>query len=192
MTTLERIRAALVLCAAATISSSATANDKGTVKVTPHVSGVIVTLGSENKPLAVGESVANDQIIAVLDDRLARIDLQVKEGMLSAATADRAASQALHEEAKAILMQNELLFKQGAITREGFTASQMAVKKLAHQVVAKEMKIHLAKLELDRAKLILEMHGLRSPVAGEVRAIFKTRGEGVKALESVVQIKAAK
>jgi multidrug resistance efflux pump len=192
MTRSKHIRAVLVLCAAVAASSKAMADDKDTVKVTPQVSGVIVTLGSEGKPLAVGDRVVKDQIIGVLDDRLARLDLQMKEAILGAAKVDRDAAQLLHEEAKATIMAFERWVQQGAAAATELRREKALEKKLAQEVVVKETRIHLAKLEVDRAKLLVEMHVLRSPVAGEVRAVYKTRGEGVKALESVVQIKEGK
>lgn len=177
------------------------------VTVGPQVSGVLLVVGTEIKPgdktpakdlisigdkkyrrLAIGDRVVKDRVVAVLDDKLARLDLQAAEAKSLVALADLAAAKALLEEAKARFDRNQILFTQKVISLEEFKASAAAKDNCLQQSIAKEQQVILAKVDVEKAKLVVEMHQLRSPVDGVVQAIDKTRG-AVKTLESVVQIK---
>jgi outer membrane protein assembly factor BamA len=67
-------------------------------------------------------------------------------------------------------------------------AAVLTRDKYRSEVVAREAGVKLAIIQVQEAELLLQLHEVRSPVRGVVRAIYKRPGEAVKKLESVVLI----
>jgi len=177
------------------------------VKVSSEVSGLILVLGTaiqkddevpaekvvtvkniKYRRLAVGDRVKAGQIIARVDDQLAVRDLEVKKVKADAAEADHKVAALLLEEASARAKRDEQLRNRGAIAAEELATSVLTRDKYLAETQAKAAAARLAKLDVDLARAVVDMHELRSPVNGVIRRIYKTRGEGVRNLDAVILI----
>lgn len=154
------------------------------VKVTTQVAGII----SPAFRLKVGDRVEAGQVLVQLEHPLAEQDLIKKEAKLRAAEAELRAARAIMDENRSRLDVSRTLHKNGAISREELMLNQSTFEKYQHEAAIKEELVKVVKTDSDRARLIVNLHQLRSPVNGVVRAIYKMRGEGVKALESILLI----
>jgi multidrug resistance efflux pump len=195
--------AALVTVLALTLSGAVLAGEQGQpkkkkgepnplhVKVTTQVPGVIVQFGSPTKPLRVGDRVEKGQVLVQLDDRLARIDLEAARARHATAQAENRAAVFLAEEAEKRMQTAKRLYEQNALAREDKDAATLTYNKYLGEMQTKAGNVKSTAIEVDRASVILELHQLRSPVSGVVRAIYRTRGEGAKALDAVLLIEEA-
>ena len=85
---------------------------------------------------------------------------------------------------------NEKLHTQKIVSVEELNRSKLTYVRYAEEAKTKTEGVKLAELAVKQAEQQLELHRLRSPVRGIVREVYKVRGEGVKALESVILIEA--
>ncbi len=162
------------------------ANDVVTIKVS----------GKERKfrRLRIGDRIEVGQLVARLDDRLAQIDVATKRSQVTACEADHEAALKTRDEAlERFKTQQKLLGRNvGATSLEEVRGAKLTYDRYVSEEVAKQAAVTLAKEELKRAETILEMHEIRSRVAGVLREIYKHPGEGVRALEAVVQVQVAR
>jgi multidrug efflux pump subunit AcrA (membrane-fusion protein) len=170
---------------------SAKAGTLRTMKLMAQAPGVIDFIGSPAKPLAVGDRVAKGQILVQLEDVRARMDRLAKR----VDPQNLKAAQFLAEESEARMITARKLFKLGAIGRADVDAAMLMYHKYRDEAAALQKALELAQAgpkegptPLERAELAVEMHRLRSPFNGVVRAIYKTRGEGVKSSEAILLV----
>jgi macrolide-specific efflux system membrane fusion protein len=152
------------------------------VKVTAEVAGIV----SPAFRLKVGDTVKAGDLLVQLENRLAEQDLLMKEAKLKIAAAELEGARAIVEEARTRWQINQGLV--GCVAKEEVALTKVTYQKYYHEAIIKEQAVNLVKTEVQRARVILDLYQLRSPVNGVVRAIYKTRGEGVQALESVLLI----
>jgi multidrug efflux pump subunit AcrA (membrane-fusion protein) len=141
--------------------------------------------------LVEGDKVTEGQVLAQLDDRAARDQIDFQKARLVAAQADLAAASALYKEAQARLDRLSLLIKRHNISAGEYSAAVLTRDKRRQEEVAKKLSVEVEQLELERAQLILEMHTIRSPVSGVVHRIRKRSGEAVRKLETLLEIRTA-
>jgi multidrug resistance efflux pump len=149
---------------------------------------VLTVAGRKYRRLREGELVEEGQLLARVDDRLARIELTVKQSKLTAAEADHRAAVAVGEEAKARLANANRLQQAKAIADDEVRTAALTFERYVEEAKAKEAAVKQAQADLEAAKTILEMYEIRSPIRGVVKHVAKSRGEAVKALETVIQI----
>jgi RNA polymerase sigma factor (sigma-70 family) len=154
---------------------------------------VTIRYGGENHvfiKLKEGDRVEAGQTLLRLDDRLARNELQIAHAKMNACKADLATSKRVVEEAVARYQTAEGLYNRvpKMIGAEEYREKLLAMQKYKEDTVAKEAAVKVAQLEIQKAEIILDMHIVSSPVRGVIRAIYKLPGEGVKALEPVIEI----
>jgi multidrug efflux pump subunit AcrA (membrane-fusion protein) len=163
----------------------------------PPEDTVTLKVGSEKKTyrrLAEGDTVEEGQLLAKVDDRLARADLAIKLARIEAAEADFMATRKTKEEAAKrleVLKAQEARVR-GSVSQEEMRAAQLAVDRYGEEENARKAAIVCARTDLASAQLVVEMHEIRSPVRGVIRTIYKQRGEGVKSLEPVMQLQIGK
>jgi RNA polymerase sigma factor (sigma-70 family) len=148
----------------------------------------IAVAGRKYRRLREGDMVEEGQLLARVDDRLARIELTVKQSKLVAAEADHRAAVAVGEEAKARLANVNRLQQAKAIAEDEVRAAALTFERYVEEARAKEAAVKQAQADVEAAKTILEMYEIRSPIRGVVKHVAKSRGEAVKALETVIQI----
>ncbi len=151
--------------------------------------GILIELGTNGKrPLKVGDTVERGQILARIDDRLARADLAIAESHVVIAQAEFDTARATAVEAKVRLERAQALQKTKSIAAEELSERQLAAERYESEARAKRAAMSLAQLQVQRAHTVLDMHQIHSPSRAVIRKIYKRPGEGVKALEPVVQI----
>lgn len=162
-----------------------------TVKIMAQVPGVIDFVGSPEKALAVGDRVAKGQVLVQLDDVRARTDRQAKEIDPQNVKTAQLIEAASKERMTALVR----LFELGAVARAEKDAAIATYHVARYEAAALRKALALAQAwpkegptPSERADLAVEMHCFRSPFNGVVRAIYKTRGEGVKACDAILLI----
>jgi multidrug efflux pump subunit AcrA (membrane-fusion protein) len=200
---------------------AATANDlspdepEELVKVPSRVDGVLVLVGTEIKEgekippgrvvtvkvggeekkyrrLRVGDRVEEGQLLARLDDRVARDELAIKREKITAAEADWKASAKTRDETEQRYRALERR-RTGNPTGMPFSAEDLRAAKLtwdrySFEEVAKKAALEVAKVEERLAQTQLSLYEIRSPARGVITKVAKHAGEGVRAYETVFQI----
>jgi len=138
--------------------------------------------------LREGDVVAAREQLGQLDDRLAQADIKIKQAKIDAGKADYDASEKTRDESKERYYTQLDLLKRKATSLEDVRAAKLTWDRYASETVSKKEAIKLAEQELEQAKVIAEMHQLKSTAPGIVKTIFKKPGEAVKNLETVFQI----
>jgi len=77
------------------------------------------------------------------------------------------------------------------ISSEERRTAELEVTRSEQDVHSKKAELEQARLQVQRAETILRMHEIRAPVAGTLSGIYKQKGEAVRALEAVFQIRVA-
>jgi RNA polymerase sigma factor (sigma-70 family) len=189
---------------------------KTVVKVPSLRDGVVLVIGTEVKEgekvpadrlvsvkvgdtvkkyrrLKKGDVIEEGQLLAQLDDDMARAEVSIKEAKLAAAQADDNAAVRLRDEAKARWdTQIRLRIPKGGgiitTSAEDLRAAQATYERSYYDTVSKREAVKVADAELKQARKTLEMYQIRSRTRGVLQSILKHRGEAVKALESVFLI----
>jgi multidrug resistance efflux pump len=69
--------------------------------------------------------------------------------------------------------------------------ARLTWERYAEEVNSKKEELKIAQIQRKSAATIVQMHEIRSPVSGTIRAVLYKRGEGVKVLETVFLIELA-
>jgi RNA polymerase sigma factor (sigma-70 family) len=142
--------------------------------------------------LREGDRVERGQVLAQLDDRLARLEVAIKKARVSAAKVEYPAALAMAREAQARLDRLDQLKNQNRnlVSAEEYTAAVLTRDKHEQEKVSKGEQVKLSEIELKQAQILLEMYTIRSPVRGVLSRIHKYRGEAVRGLETVFEVQA--
>ncbi len=140
-------------------------------------------------PLKEGTRVEAGQLLALTDPSLALDDVSIKLARLDAAEADRVASEKTREEARERWIRADGLWRKGAAPIEDVTAAKLGYDRCIYDTISKTEAVKVAARELRRTETVLDQHAIRSRVNGVVAKVYKHPGEGVKALEAVVQVR---
>jgi hypothetical protein len=150
-----------------------------------------VRVGSELKEyrrLRIGDTVEEGQLLARIDDRLARDELNIKRAKLAAAQADLAAAEKTCAETK-LRYETQLRLQANRTTsEEEVRSAKYTLEKCLFDSASKKEAVAVARFEVSQAQTLLEMHQIRSRTRGFIKAIRKYPGESVKALEPVFGI----
>ncbi|MCI0461681.1 MAG: sigma-70 family RNA polymerase sigma factor [Gemmataceae bacterium] len=138
--------------------------------------------------LAEGDLVQEGQVLAQLDDRLPRKEVEINRARLVAAEAEYAAAVTLKTQAQARLDRIAQL-KGKVISEEEYEAAVATRDKYRQEEISRKQAIAVARIEVEKASTVLAMHTIRSPVRGRVHAILRQRGEAVRRLETVFEIR---
>ena len=164
----------------------------------PPAQIVSVTIGTEVKKyrrLKKGDRVEEGQLLARLDDRLARDEYAIQQKKVEQAEADYNAAVAIRDEYKA-RWETQARFLGGkagvAVTsKEDERLARTQWKKADYEAESKQKAVEVAKLELKKTQTLLEIHEIRCRTSGVIQAIARHPGEAVKKLETVFVIRVA-
>jgi RNA polymerase sigma factor (sigma-70 family) len=199
--------------AAAAVTNRAACRDR--VEVPSQRDGVLLVIGTEIKPgdkvppdqvvtvkigdeqvkyrrLREGDMVEEGQLLARVDDALARDEAASKRAAVDAAKADWEASVKTRDEALERYKTLEKLLRGNApaqVSTEDVRGARLTYDRYFYEELSKKAAIARAEAELRQAQTVLRMHEIRSPARGVIRDIYRNRGEAVRALEPVVQIR---
>ncbi len=153
-----------------------------------------VQLGKETKlfrRIREGDTVESNQLVAVVDDKLARAEESIKEAKLIQATEDHIASQKTRDEAKERMETQYKLRHDGkglATSKEDVRGAELTYFRYVSEEVSKKAGIKVANEELSQAVKTVEMYQIRSKIGGVVKQLYKHDGESVKSLDPVLQV----
>jgi biotin carboxyl carrier protein len=139
--------------------------------------------------LKEGDRVEKDELIGRIDDRLARTEVQIRIAKVEAAEADRVAAEKTREEAKSRYARILRIHKGGAVSEEEVTSGKLTWERFIEEERNKAASLKVAHLKVDQAKVLLQMHEIRSPIRGTIQTILLKQGEAVKEYEGVFRIK---
>jgi WD40 repeat protein len=154
-----------------------------------------VEIGKDKKTLRrlrEGDFVEQDQLMAMLDDRMARAEVASKDAKVIVAQQEFKAAEKTRDEAKARWdTQNRLRGggRGNATSEEDLRAAKLLWDKSTFEAESKRASITVAERELEQAKTSLYYHEIRAKIPGIIKTIYKTPGEAVKNLEPVFQIR---
>jgi WD40 repeat protein len=143
--------------------------------------------------LKEGDYVKADQLVALVDDTLARADEAIKVAKLYAAEADKVAEEKTRDEALSRYDTQKKLFfnnpgSMRATSREDLTGALLTYNKYVESTKSKEQAVNVAKEELNQARKTLSMYEVHPKISGIVKLINKHPGEAIKSLEPILQI----
>jgi multidrug efflux pump subunit AcrA (membrane-fusion protein) len=152
-----------------------------------------VRIGKEERQyrkLREGDKVEAGQMVAQLEDRLARNEVAYRKAKLAAAKADHQVSVAMAREAEARLKRLNDLKRRApqAVSEEEYLAAVLTKERYRQEEIARKEGVKAAEAELQRAQIVLEMYTIRSPVSGVIRMIHWQCGEGVRRLDTLLEI----
>src|SRR5262249_1578032 len=130
------------------------------------------------KLLREGDYVTKGDLLAQLDEALARAEYNSKTAKVTVAERERETSEAMREEMKQRWKTREALGI--AASKEEVREAYLGYYKYEKEELSKKEGIQVAKAELAQAKTVLDMHQIRSSVDGIIKAILKQPGESVK------------
>jgi WD40 repeat protein len=163
----------------------------------PSYEAIGVQIGETPKRfrrLKEGDSVQADQLLALVDDTLARADVDIKQAKLESAKAESIAAEKTRDEAAQRWETAKKLYAntsgggRPAISLEDLRGADLTYNRYREEAVSKKAAIQVAEQELIQAKKTLTMYEIRTKIPGIVKSINKHRGEAVKSLEPVLQI----
>jgi HlyD family secretion protein len=136
------------------------------------ISGKLVVVSFEE-----GALVTEGQVLAELDDGLARYDLDLAQARLQSARATVQAVEADLIEGEAQLRRAELLSKTSTISPAALAAAQTKIQSLTARYDAARADARVAELAVERQADFVERHKIRAPFAGVIIAKKAQRGE---------------
>ncbi len=138
--------------------------------------------------LKVGDLVAKGQLLGLLDDRLIRDEIAMKDQKIIKALADQSATEKTLAEARERLEILEALKRKGnaIVPDEDVRGARLTKDRFEQELIARKADVELARLDLKTSKTLLEHHEIRSPATGVIKRILKRPGEAVRELEPVV------
>lgn len=156
------------------------------VRVPSRFEGVIEQVGVKE-----GQKVKKGDVLGKLDDRAAATEVKIAEAKIVAAEAEHQTAVAAAKQAHSIWKATERMQKnRQAATPEELDKAKMSYGRASSDETSRASAVKVAKLELERARLFLDQHTIRSPRDGVVQKIEKKPGEAVHKLETVFVVRA--
>lgn len=158
----------------------------------PYSQDMIKHLVDEKKffrPLRDAERVRANQLLMVLDDREAYMQVLIQETQVDVAKAEANSAE------KTLALADQYYQRQVELFKTGTATSKFEMEKAGldrdrskFDVDAKKANVKKAEQDLAKAKVLLEMHYIRSPIDGIMIPTNRKSGEAVRASETVVQV----
>jgi RNA polymerase sigma factor (sigma-70 family) len=133
-----------------------------------------------------GDRVTAGQILARLDNRLARESVEIKKAKLEQTEADLQASERTCAQARKVFEHQAQ--QRDAVPQASADAAELTYQRYAAEVIRNRAAIAIARAELRQAQTVLETHVILSPVTGVIRRIDRRPGEFVKQGQTIVVV----
>jgi multidrug efflux pump subunit AcrA (membrane-fusion protein) len=191
------------------IAHAVSSPSRDCITVAVPVRGRLILVGRE---LRDGETVLHERAIMILQDPthvyfrlkegdhvecgelLGRVDseaprtVEAKATQVKAAEAELRAAEAICEEARIRWERMLRLSRACGLSQEELEGAKFACRRYLEEANVKRAYLKVAHLELEQAKVLLQMQEIRSPVRGIIRTIRKKQGEAVDELEGIFRI----
>jgi RNA polymerase sigma factor (sigma-70 family) len=155
----------------------------------------VVTIGSgaaakRYRLLRDGDTVAEGQLLARLDDRLARTEISLEEAQIEASKAEASASRRAKENAerRVSAMEESMRRVPGSVSKDDYEGAKLTAKRFVEEELARYSAVQLHTAKRDQLTNVLRTYEMHSPVRGVVRELLKSPGEAVRAGEPVLRI----
>jgi len=131
--------------------------------------------------LRVGDVIAEDQLLGLVDNTLAKAEYNIKLAKYNAAVADRVASEKTRDEAKKRWDTTEKLYYQSrnAVSLEDVRGAELTYLRYVYEEKSKAEAIKVAEQEKNQAVKQLSKYEIHAKIPGIVKAIYKRDGEAV-------------
>ena len=129
--------------------------------VSAEIMGRIVSVDVEE-----GMQVQADQVLATLDDKVARVDLALAKAAVQARQAERQSLQADLGEARRVLKRVKQLDGKQHSSEAQLTRAQADVDKLTGALANADAQWRIAQLQVERQQEMLDDHTITAPFAG--------------------------
>jgi RNA polymerase sigma factor (sigma-70 family) len=156
---------------------------------------LVVTLGTGEdarryRRLRAGDVVEPGQLLALLDDRLARFDIITKESQVRASEAECRVATKTKEEAerRVASMEESMRRVPGSVSRDDYGSAKLTARVQSEEEVSRRSNVTVRQAELEHAKAILATYEIRSYSRGVVRELLKVPGEAVRVGEPVLEL----
>lgn len=153
------------------------------VSVGAQVSGRLVSL-----KVRLGQTVASGDLIAEIDGVNLQNALRSAEAELAALTAQREERRAGLAYAEAVLVRQQRMVAQNAVSRDAFENAQLGVRTARAQIAALDAQIAAGEIRVETARVNLGYTRITAPSAGTVLAIVTQEGQTVNAAQSAPTI----
>ncbi len=134
------------------------------------------------RKLKEDDFVEKGQLLALIDDRVALAEYIARQQNVRVAEAEAAAAEATYKEAQK-QVETGLTLSSGslrAMSREELSTRGATRDKYYAEWKSKQQQIEKVRKEEEQAKTLLELHEIRSPIAGRIETIYHQLGEAVK------------
>lgn len=143
-----------------------------------------------------GDIVTAGDLLALVDDRLARDDLAIAQAKVTSSEAEFTSSEKTRDETKARWDTAQRLYRGGgsrsggvgAISEEDVRGARLTYERYLYEAISKKEAVELSKREQNKAQTTVEMHEIRAAIPGVIKSVYKQRGESIKNLEPVLQV----
>ena len=156
----------------------------------------LITVKVAGKPtqlvrLVEGDSIRKGELLARIDDAVARKNVAIKTARLNASEVEWRASSRTKDEARRRYeaLTDRLRLTTGAVSDEEIRGAKLTWERYLEEEKAKKHATNIAKQELQQAKILLAMYEIRSPVDGVIVEILKYKGEAVRQFEGVFRVR---
>ena len=142
------------------------------------------------RTLRVGDLVEKGDIIANIEDTVARVDTRIMESKKKFAEADLKSSEKTRDEAYQRWQTAKRLRDQNmkSMSLEDVRGAELTYNRYLYEAEAKQEAVNIAISDVEKAKVVLAEHQIRSGVRGIVRRIHKRPGEAVRKFETVLTL----
>ena len=134
------------------------------------------------------DKVSKNQVVAMMDPKLAIAQMNIRSAKLLRAIADRDVAIKTAGEADLRLRSAERLKQSGSISDEEYRTAKLGVDRYYSEFKSKKEQVNESKTDLLAARTELNMHEVRTAMAGTVRTINKQPGEASKSGETILDI----
>jgi HlyD family secretion protein len=153
------------------------------IQIAAPVGGIVAEITVKD-----GDKVQKGQILARLDDRKARLEVERAQTTVKNAEAEVQAAGKKTDEAQTRLEIAKRLYAKGAIAAEDLRLAELTHANSYQEFLVRKAAVQLTIVDLKQAELNLDMHVIRSPINGIIRKLHKNSGEGVRKLDTVVGV----
>ncbi len=138
--------------------------------------------------LAPGDQIKRDQIVAIMDDDQAYIEYLGAQKKYQAASDEAAAYEKTVTKLAQIVLLTEEGARKGIVPQQEYLNSQATQIRYEADLTNRLGAKMIAFADLDKAKLMMDKHTLRSAIDGEIQQIVRHEGEGIKATEPILSV----
>ena len=138
--------------------------------------------------LKEGDVIKAGQLIGFLDDKLAAANLSIELAAVEANKAKLEASIQLRMASLAEWQMYDDLDKKGAGSKADLRRAHAQYDKAVADVADAEGQLLKSKEELNKAKVVLEEHEIRSTIPGKINRFYRKPGESIKELDPVAEV----